>query len=176
MFHYTYKLESEDGFFYIGSRTCSCDPCDDPYMGSGNWPREKTRNGVLLNKSILSIHADRKTACEQESFLIEQNWNDPKCMNLTKSAPCGGLGFTKNGFKDYLNNLINSELWDLSYESRLMYITALSINHEFGVSLPRLCALAAIPFNEDTVNYATELTKIQIPNQFEFDGKICKIS
>ena len=33
--HYVYlTLDSSDGRIYWGSRTCDCNPEDDPYMGS----------------------------------------------------------------------------------------------------------------------------------------------
>ena len=38
--HYTYEIKNKKGLYYIGVRSCNCNPSDDIYMGSSKILRD----------------------------------------------------------------------------------------------------------------------------------------
>lgn len=66
MNHYTYKITYTTGKYYIGVRSCKCEPRDDTsYLGSS----KHTPNELVLLKEILSIFKTRKEAIQHEIYL-----------------------------------------------------------------------------------------------------------
>ena len=73
--HYVYRLTHiETGEFYIGLRSCYCNPSEDKYYGSGRWPQEVCRE--KLSKEIIGIFKTRQEAEITESFLINKHKDD----------------------------------------------------------------------------------------------------
>lgn len=74
MNHYVYGLEDiSTGEFYIGVRSCECNPKSDKYMGSyQRW----NPNISDLNKYIIREFTTRKEANSLEKKLIEKNINN----------------------------------------------------------------------------------------------------
>jgi len=75
--HYVYKIiDPITKQYYIGSRTCKCEPKADDYMGSYcTWnPEDESR----LNKEILKVgFKSRKDALEYEAKIIEEHIDNP---------------------------------------------------------------------------------------------------
>lgn len=82
MFHYVYKIHYGNAF-YIGVRSCECEPEIDSYMGSGN--RCLFRPSTNARKEILSMHETRELAEWEESRLIAENKTNIWCRNKKRS-------------------------------------------------------------------------------------------
>lgn len=66
MFHYTYITRAKDGRYYIGVRSCECNPKEDSYMGS-----HTDTSYFPARKRILSTFDSREKALEHEIYLHE---------------------------------------------------------------------------------------------------------
>lgn len=94
MRHYTYLTTNLDTFeFYVGVRSCKCDPEDDPYLGSGvrisNSVRKHGRSKFF--KRVLKEFATRELAkAEEASHVTKSLLALPGCLNLI----LGGGGYT----------------------------------------------------------------------------------
>ncbi len=84
-YHYTYKIiQPSTGFYYIGVRSCKCNPVLDPYKGSmKSWKLTKEEKALCI-KEIIAQYNTREEANEDEHYMITQvklDWKDPNCMN-----------------------------------------------------------------------------------------------
>jgi hypothetical protein len=100
MYHYVYRLNDPlTGEFYFGSRSCKCNPIEDPYMGSMcKWKPDKTK---LIKSIIKDDFIDRESALIFERNLILKNTHDLKNKNYnipSKSGKMGCLPGEKNSF------------------------------------------------------------------------------
>lgn len=91
--HYTYITLGTDGRYYIGARSCKCDPLADPYMGSHTDPTYEP-----VRKRILATFDSREEALEHEIFLHELRQVDanPRYANRSRQR---STGFYYNGVK-----------------------------------------------------------------------------
>ena len=80
--HYVYRINAEDGEFYVGVRTCPGAPEDDPYMGSGS--ELKTRR--LLSKDVISVHETRDGAEAAESEALAILVGSKGCLNRRRTG------------------------------------------------------------------------------------------
>jgi hypothetical protein len=83
---YVYKVTNiKNGKYYIGLRSCDCDPYLDKYMGSGILIElEIQHHGIeFFKKEILKIFDNRKDAALFEAEMVDE-WVllDPLCLNL----------------------------------------------------------------------------------------------
>lgn len=90
--NYIYKLTLlETGEYYIGVRSCDCNPVEDLYMGSITaWKVDKSK---LTKEIIESNFNTRKLANEYERSLIKENIDNP--LNRNYHVP--GEGFCTTG-------------------------------------------------------------------------------
>ena len=65
--HYTYVVRGVCGRFYIGRRTCSTNPGDDPYLGSAS--EQKRGSFHPISKVILAEHASFENLVRAEIML-----------------------------------------------------------------------------------------------------------
>ena len=95
--HYIYQIVKDTGEFYIGMRSCNCDPELDPYFGSGlrlkhaiaKHGKEKFRKEILINNV-----KDRETLTRLEKQIVTQELvDDDNCYNLR----IGGHGGSVKG-------------------------------------------------------------------------------
>jgi hypothetical protein len=103
MFHYTYITRAIDGRYYIGVRSCECDPIDDPYMGSyTDTSYSPTR------KRILSLFDFREDAEQHEIYLhtLRDVAINPRYANKAKH--------TSTGFSTFGTSLSNEHRKKLS--------------------------------------------------------------
>ena len=79
--HYVYRTDDSKGHFYIGVRSCSCNPEDDQYIGSGSWVKRKKRLCTLV-KTVIAVFETRESAELFEVSLITSSKQlSAKCMN-----------------------------------------------------------------------------------------------
>jgi len=72
-YHYVYRLENIDNNkYYIGCRSCSCDPKSDNYFSSSKLVKKLIKNGNIFNKTILKVFNNREDAILYEMFLHEK--------------------------------------------------------------------------------------------------------
>lgn len=93
MFHYTYLItDLEDKSFYIGVRSCECDPELDPYMGSGiHILRKIKKYGVQrFHKRVLKTFSTREEAMHAEATHVSAEF-------LKKMQPVGCLNLQVGG-------------------------------------------------------------------------------
>ena len=115
MNHYVYILEhQETKEFYIGSRSCKCDPKKDKYMGSMySWKPNKK----LLTKSIIkSDFNSRQEALDYEIKLIQKYIED----DLNRNYHIPSVGFQTQGqvtVRDKDGNTFNVSVDDPRYLS-----------------------------------------------------------
>ena len=70
MNHYTYLLIDEElGMYYIGARSCKCDPMEDNYLGSSKHMNTECKN--RCDKIVLGEFATRKEAIVDEIRMHE---------------------------------------------------------------------------------------------------------
>lgn len=85
-FSYVYQVTNKKtGEFYVGIRSCNCDPTEDVYWGSGiRIKRCIEKNGIdNFEKKIFSIFNCRKEASQLESELVnEETLKNELCLNL----------------------------------------------------------------------------------------------
>lgn len=89
MYHYTYKITSSSGKYYVGRH--STDRLEDGYMGSGKWPRS-IKNKKELTKEILSFFQTIEELIEAERMLLNENIDNVQCMNFNNSPMGWGIG------------------------------------------------------------------------------------
>lgn len=82
MFHYVYmitdKITNEK---YIGIRSCTCDPFEDDYMGSGTLLKDIDKK--TLRKDILTVTPDRSSALAIETLLVNDHFvNRSDTLNI----------------------------------------------------------------------------------------------
>lgn len=96
MYHYTYKVVSQSGKFYVGRH--STENIDDGYVGSGKWVRS-IKDTNILEKEILDFYDDFDSLVSAEQKLIAEHINDPNNMNFNLS-PVGFSTGKMNPAKD----------------------------------------------------------------------------
>ena len=95
MYHYTYIIWHTNGRYYVGRRSCKCDPYTDLYMGSGKWVKS-IKDKSTLTKYIIAFYDSMNELQIAEMELIEKYFDDEYCMNVAYSS-CG----TASGDKNY---------------------------------------------------------------------------
>ena len=80
--HYCYRIDFDDGY-YLGCRSCDCDPEDDTgYKGSGVaclMRRQRT-----FTKTILSRHKTKLHAFIAEALLLRTHYGNPTLLNMSR--------------------------------------------------------------------------------------------
>jgi hypothetical protein len=117
--HYVYRLTHvPTGRWYVGIRSCACDPSADPYLGSGKalkaLPREE------LSKRVLVIVETREEAARIEAQLVgSSEIADPMCLNLIAG---GGAKAEKSQSTRALLREASLSLWqDPDYRRRALH-------------------------------------------------------
>ena len=83
IYHFVYKTTHTNGKYYIGRHTTK--NLNDGYYGSGKWVKEiKDKN--QLNTQILCFVDNQKELLIMEQKYIDENFDDPLCMNFLKSS------------------------------------------------------------------------------------------
>lgn len=104
MFHYVYRIDdTSTGKYYFGSRSCSCLPEKDTYMGSMiNWAKQTDFNIARCQKKILkSNFSSREEAYIFERQIILKHKLDPLNQNYgvpSVNGRMGGLPGERNAF------------------------------------------------------------------------------
>jgi len=83
MYHYTYVLWDETtGEYYIGVRSCFCDPKEDDYQGSMvAWKLSEERK-AKLKKRVVEVYPTREEAEYWEAVAIEEHILNPYNRNF----------------------------------------------------------------------------------------------
>lgn len=140
-FHYVYKLiDVNTGQFYIGSRTCECNPEEDNYMGSPYTWKPIMEN---LSKEIIKDDFEtREEAIEYESNLIGENINDQLNENYhipNKGFHCQGITgsshwmYGKKHTEETKMKMSNNHV-DVSGKNNPMYGKRGRLNPRFGAT------------------------------------------
>jgi hypothetical protein len=89
MHHYTYVLwDEQTSEYYIGVRSCYCEPNDDDYQGSMvTWKLSDARK-AKLKKRVLVEYSTREEAEYWEAVAIEEHILNPYNRNF--HLPGGG--------------------------------------------------------------------------------------
>lgn len=88
-YHIIYKTKHPNGKFY-GGRHSTYD-LDDGYLGSGLWVKEM-KNRSVLTREIVGFASDFETLVEMEEQWLAENYDDPNCMNFSRSSLGWGSG------------------------------------------------------------------------------------
>lgn len=90
--HYVYKLTHVmTGHFYIGIRSCECEPEKDHYMGSGSLLKRIDKK--MLIKEILTVTADKQTAYAIEALIVNDHFVERQdTLNMKGGGECGKYG------------------------------------------------------------------------------------
>lgn len=84
--HYTYRITHlATGAFYIGARSCACQPAQDRYIGSGRWAA--SIKAGELKKEILAVFAQRNDADMAVKATIRAVMDDPLLRNELAGLP-----------------------------------------------------------------------------------------
>ena len=83
MFHYTYKITSNSGLYYIGRH--STKNIDDGYMGSGKWVTD-IKDKSKLSKEILEYFDNFNELQKAEESLLYEHINKKGCMNFNNKS------------------------------------------------------------------------------------------
>lgn len=89
MYLFVYKTIHENGKFYVGRHQTKI--LNDEYFGSGKWVKS-IKDKKFLKREILQYAENFNQLCEIEQKYIDKYWEDPNCMNYSKSsigAPSG---------------------------------------------------------------------------------------
>jgi hypothetical protein len=112
--HYVYKItDIITGEFYIGSRTCKCNPENDTYMGSYYvWKPDDSSN--LKKEVIKSDFNNRNEAVMYEANLIKSNIDNE--LNRNYHIPNGGFhSYGRVSVKDEYGNTFSIDKNDERY-------------------------------------------------------------
>lgn len=85
LYHFIYKTIHPNGRYYIGRHTTK--NVNDGYLGSGVWV-SGIKNKSILTKEILMFAESVTELHHLEELKIKEHWEDPLCMNRSKSS-CG---------------------------------------------------------------------------------------
>jgi hypothetical protein len=83
MYLFVYKTTHTNGRYYIGRH--STDNLNDGYIGSGNWV-SGIKDKSTLTREIIVEATDFAELCQLEEYHISLHYDDPLCMNSTKSS------------------------------------------------------------------------------------------
>jgi len=76
-YHYTYMItDTVNKMFYVGVRSCDCDPEEDPYMSSSKYVKEaiEKHGKDIFVKMVIDVFKTREEANEaEERFLTANN-------------------------------------------------------------------------------------------------------
>jgi hypothetical protein len=89
MYHYTYKVYTESGKYYVGRHSTNC--LEDNYLGSGKWVKN-IKDKTTIKKEILSYYENYEQLLEAERLLISENISEPNCMNFNNNPIGFGSG------------------------------------------------------------------------------------
>ena len=105
--HYVYEIKDIlTGEFYWGSRTCGCDPKEDPYMGSMiTWKPKK----INLVKSVIIEYDTRKEATLAEKIIVKF-YRDKQKFPLNRNYNIPGGIFCTAGKKFSENEIFNLKI------------------------------------------------------------------
>jgi len=173
MFHYVYRLEDKAGSFYFGIRSCCVAPSEDTgYRGSGVWPRQCAKNGLVLDKSILSVHDSRQEAAEAEARIINEHVGDTLLMNRYFGVQNHWIGPRETSFNPdvvYIDStMLYSSFWaSESIATRVVWMTMMLLADKDGdvaCSVYGLAEKAKVSLNE--CEKAIERLKAPMPQSF----------
>lgn len=97
IYYIIYKTTHINGRYYIGRHQTK--NLDDGYLGSGNWVRS-IKDKSTLSREIIETVETKDELLQLEQYYIELHWDDPLCMNMSKSSN----GFTSEDHIIKLNN------------------------------------------------------------------------
>jgi len=81
MNHYVYKTTyPKTNEFYIGVRSCNCDPRLDKYLGSGSFISDYSKSD--FRKEIIAVFVSRDMAEVFEFALISKEISSGLCRNI----------------------------------------------------------------------------------------------
>lgn len=84
---YVYRIDHlATGCFYIGSRSSTKPPADDPYFGSGAASKWLAANRSGCTKTVVAEHQDIDSARAHETMLIASHASDMKCLNIAGTS------------------------------------------------------------------------------------------
>lgn len=89
MFHFTYKVSTESGKYYVGRH--STKNIDDGYLGSGKWPKS-IKDKSSLHREILNFYQTFEELVQAEEKLLIENINNPMNMNFNNKPSGFGSG------------------------------------------------------------------------------------
>lgn len=103
MFYYTYRIDFEDGFYYIGSRKSKLPPDRDTrYNGSPVTHKEKWIDGTPFTKTVTGVYENSDMMYKAEELLIGELFlTDPLCLNRHNKTR-----FNTEGLKWFTNGEI----------------------------------------------------------------------
>jgi hypothetical protein len=87
--YYVYKVTRvETGEFYFGCRTVPYGRIEQDrcYLGSGRWPQQMKKVGVVLEKKVIEVFESREMAREKERELIVSHAVYPLCKNKQNTS------------------------------------------------------------------------------------------
>ena len=82
-YHYTYKIESPSGKYYIGRHTTN--NLQDGYLGSGKWVKSIKDKSSLI-KTIISFHDSFDKLLIAELELLTEHVGQEGCMNFNNKS------------------------------------------------------------------------------------------
>jgi hypothetical protein len=94
-YNYVYKLKNlnpiDERIYYIGCRSCDCDPINDNYYSSSKEIKSLIKSGFTFEKKIFKIFETRKEAIAYEIELHNRFnvSNNPKFYNISKQSSSG---------------------------------------------------------------------------------------
>jgi hypothetical protein len=98
MYYYTYRVDFNNGDYYLGQHKTS--NLDDGYTGSGKKLNERTDPFEFV---ILDYYNSQKELNEAEKTLIgDLWWTDPKCLNLKEGGNGGWDAVNKSLDRSYM--------------------------------------------------------------------------
>lgn len=92
---YTYRIEFEDGFYYLGRRKCpeGLTPESDEYVGSPKTNSYYWERGIAFSKKILKRDLTKEEAEKEEDCLIGDLFKtDPLCLNASPANNFSNAG------------------------------------------------------------------------------------
>lgn len=125
---YLYKIsfirDDKEHAFYIGLRSCSCEPQEDLYLGSPKRHKNLWKNSSFtIEKKILRVGSfdQYDEFRNEESVLIKEAWtehgyfgNEGKCLNATSGKSIHHyLAGKPRSYKKYLDHLNRKDLSDI---------------------------------------------------------------